>query len=83
MRPNTLLAFIGGALAGAAVALLYAPDKGEHIRKKIREKAEEEYYTAKNRIKQQARMTAERHHGPGHAAERAAGYTDAAAQAQE
>ncbi len=54
MRPNTLLAFIGGALAGAAIALLYAPDKGEHIRKKIRQKAEEEYYAAKNRIKQQA-----------------------------
>lgn len=59
MRPNTLLAFIGGALAGAAIALLYAPDKGEHIRKKIRQKAEEEYYAAKNRIKQQAHATAE------------------------
>ena len=41
MKPSTLLAFIGGALAGAAIALLYAPDKGENIRKKIKAKAEE------------------------------------------
>ncbi len=51
MKPNTLLAFIGGALAGAAIALLYAPDKGENIRKKIKEKAQEEYSAAKEKLK--------------------------------
>ena len=51
MRPNTLLAFIGGALAGAVVALLYAPDKGENIRRKIKERAEDEYNSLKARMK--------------------------------
>lgn len=50
MKPNTLLAFIAGAFAGAAIALLYAPDKGENIRKKIKAKAEEEYRTAKEKL---------------------------------
>ena len=51
MRPNTLLAFIGGALAGAVVALLYAPDKGENIRRKMRERAEDEYNSLRTRMK--------------------------------
>lgn len=32
---KTLAAFLGGALAGAAVALLFAPEKGETLREKI------------------------------------------------
>lgn len=32
---NTLLAFLGGAIAGATVALLFAPEKGEVTRRKI------------------------------------------------
>lgn len=36
---NTLLAFIAGAVAGAAAALLLAPESGEKTRKKIRRKA--------------------------------------------
>lgn len=51
MRPNTLLAFIGGALAGAVVALLYAPDKGENIRRKIKERAEDEYNSLRTKMK--------------------------------
>ncbi len=63
MKPNTLLAFITGALAGAAVALLYAPDKGANIRKKIKAKAEEEYYAAKEKLEKEARKAKEKFEG--------------------
>lgn len=36
---NTLLAFALGALAGAAVALLYAPASGADTRRKLKDKA--------------------------------------------
>lgn len=36
---NTLLAFALGALAGAAVALLYAPASGVDTRRKLKDKA--------------------------------------------
>lgn len=51
MKQSTLLAFIGGALAGAAAALLLAPDSGANTRKKIKEKAAEEYEALKERIR--------------------------------
>lgn len=35
MKSSSFFAFIGGALVGAAVALLLAPEKGEVTRKKI------------------------------------------------
>ena len=38
---SVLLAFAVGALAGAAVALLYAPASGEETRRKLAEKARE------------------------------------------
>jgi gas vesicle protein len=38
---SVLLAFILGAAAGAAVALLYAPASGEETRRKLAEKAKE------------------------------------------
>ena len=36
---SVLVAFVAGALAGAAVALLYAPASGEETRRKLAEKA--------------------------------------------
>lgn len=34
---NILYAFIGGAIVGGAAAVLFAPEKGEVTRRKIRE----------------------------------------------
>lgn len=50
MKPGIIFAFIGGALAGAAVALLVAPDSGVNTRRKIREKAEEDYQALKDKL---------------------------------
>lgn len=49
-RSNTLLAFILGGLAGAALALLYAPDSGREIRRKFREGIEDAEDWAKDKI---------------------------------
>ena len=38
---NVLMAFMLGAVAGAAVALLYAPTSGEETRQKLAKKARE------------------------------------------
>ena len=38
---NVIVAFALGAIAGAAVALLYAPASGEETRRKLAEKARE------------------------------------------
>lgn len=37
MKGDNILAFIGGAIAGAAIALLFAPETGDQTRKKIKE----------------------------------------------
>lgn len=44
MKNQALFAFVGGAVLGAAVALLFAPEKGSVARKKIKKtlKAEKE-----------------------------------------
>ena len=47
---KTIFAFMAGAAAGAAVALLLAPDSGEKTREKIRSKAADITGTAKERI---------------------------------
>ena len=45
-----LMAFAVGALAGAAVALLYAPASGEETRRKLQEKAREGRETLKSAV---------------------------------
>jgi gas vesicle protein len=47
---KTIFAFMAGAAAGAAVALLLAPDSGEKTREKIRSKAADAVGTAKEKI---------------------------------
>lgn len=37
MNLNVLYAFLGGAVVGAAAAILFAPEKGEDLRGRIRE----------------------------------------------
>ena len=49
MKTKGLLAFLAGAAAGAVIALLYAPDKGEDTRRKIVDKVKEGAdYTSEN-----------------------------------
>lgn len=55
MKQNTLLAFIGGAIAGAVIALLFAPEKGENTRRKIKNLAEKEYDDIKKRMQNRGR----------------------------
>ena len=50
MKCNGIIAFIGGALVGAATAILLAPDSGENTRRKLKDKAEQEYNNLKEKV---------------------------------
>lgn len=43
MRKESLCMLAGGLVVGAAVALLFAPDKGSDLRKKIKKMFRDEY----------------------------------------
>ncbi|MBR1570102.1 MAG: YtxH domain-containing protein [Bacteroidales bacterium] len=47
MKSESLLGFIAGAATGALLGILFAPDKGEETRRKIKEAAAEGYDDAK------------------------------------
>lgn len=55
MKNSGILAFIGGAVAGAAVALLLAPKSGEQTRRMIKDFVDQEV----DRVKQKC---AHNHH---------------------
>ncbi len=42
MKTSHFLTFVGGAIAGAAIALLFAPERGENTRRRIKEFIDEE-----------------------------------------
>lgn len=50
MKGDTVLAFIGGAIIGAAAAILFAPDSGDKTRKKIKDAFEREYQDLKSKV---------------------------------
>ncbi len=50
MKGDNLFAFLGGALIGATVALLFAPSAGEETRKKIKDTFEKEYQNLKTKL---------------------------------
>lgn len=52
MKGDTLLAFIGGAIVGAAAAILFAPDNGPETRRKIKETLDKEYQNLKTKLNQ-------------------------------
>lgn len=51
MKSESLFAFVAGAAAGLTLGLLFAPDKGEETRRKLRETAGEAADEAKTRAR--------------------------------
>ncbi len=51
MKRSTIFAFIGGSIAGATVALLTTPKKGEDMRKEIKNFADKKTSELKKNMK--------------------------------
>lgn len=49
MKANVLFAFIGGAIAGAATALLFSTETGAQTRQKIKDTVDSEYQNLKEK----------------------------------
>lgn len=49
MKANVLFAFISGAVAGAATALLFSTETGAQTRQKIKETVDSEYQNLKEK----------------------------------
>ncbi|MEG1615887.1 MAG: YtxH domain-containing protein [Bacteroidales bacterium] len=49
---SLLIAFAGGAIAGAVIGVMIAPDKGENIRKKVFDMAHDKGHEAKMKLKE-------------------------------
>ncbi len=49
MKANVLFAFIGGAVTGAAIALLFSTETGAQTRQKIKETVDSEYRNLKEK----------------------------------
>lgn len=50
MKADSLFTFLGGALVGAAVAILFAPESGDETRRKIKDSFDKEYQNLKEKI---------------------------------
>ncbi len=50
MKGEHLFSFLGGALVGAAIAILFAPEAGDETRKKIKDTFDREYQDLKTKF---------------------------------
>lgn len=57
MRSKTLLALLTGLAAGAALGVLFAPEKGEESRKKVKKAMEDCFDKAKEKFSDLAAET--------------------------
>jgi len=54
MKGDNLLAFISGAVIGAAAAILFAPSSGKETREKLKDNIDKEYKSFKDKVKNEA-----------------------------
>jgi Gas vesicle protein len=53
MKQCSVIAFLAGAVIGAAAAILLAPDSGRNTRRRIREMAQDEYDYLKKKMEKE------------------------------